>query len=188
MSSSESPRPEQHTPATQPAPGWTWPHSQADTVAFQGLPAFRAHVGALLQAAAHGRQDLVLCDPDYEAWPLGEAAAVEAFNAWALAARQTHAVIVAAQFDAWPRLHARWVRWRTPWAHRIRCLQAPHELANDLPRILLLPGRAGLEVLDAAQWRGVVTREPVRLARLKEQTDAISQRSDDAFPPTLLGL
>ncbi|MCH2240597.1 MAG: hypothetical protein MK041_01400 [Aquabacterium sp.] len=178
-------------PPRGPAPavsGWVWPHGDADTVGFQGLPAFRAQVLALLQAAGLGRCDLVLCDADYEAWPLGEAAVVDAFNAWALAARSTHAVILAAQFDAWPRRHPRWVRWRTPWAHRMRCLQAPDDLAGDLPRILLLPGRAGLEVLDAAQWRGVVTCEPVRLARLKEQTDAISQRSGDAFPPTLLGL
>lgn len=187
MSSSDAAREPPAGPA-QAAAGSAWPHGEADTVAFEGLPAFRAHVVALLQAASRGRHDLVLCDADFEAWPLGEAAAVDAFNAWALAAGNTHAVILAAQFDAWPRLHPRWIRWRMPWSHRIRCLQAPDELAGDLPRALLLPGCAGLEVLDTAQWRGVVTRERVRLARLKEQTDAISQRSGDAFPPTSLGL
>lgn len=179
------------TPDARPpaaSAGWTWPHGEAETVSFQGLAAFRSHVLALLEAARHGVQDVILCDPDYEAWPLGEAAAVEAFNAWALAARHSGCAILAAQFDAWPRLHGRWVRWRTAWSHRIRCLRAPDELAADLPRLLLLPGRAGLEVLDATHWRGTVTREPGRLARLRERTDAISQRSEDAFPPTSLGL
>jgi len=170
------------------APAWTWPHGDADTMAFQGLAAFKLQVLALLEAARHGAQDLVLCDPDYEAWPLGEPGAVDAFNAWALASRHSRCVILAGRFEAWPRLHGRWVRWRTPWSHRIRCLQAPQETASDLPRLVLLPGRAGLEVLDAEQWRGVMTRDPRRLAHLQERTDAISQRSEDAFPPTPLGL
>lgn len=167
---------------------WAWPHGEATTVPFDGLSAFRAHVLDLLRGASCGRQDMVISDPDYEGWPLGDAAAVDAFNDWALASRHTHCTVLASDFGSWTRQFGRWMRWRTSWTHRIRCLQAPQELARDVPRALLLPGRAAVEVADAVAWRGVVTREATRLARLQDRIDAISQRSGDGLAPTLLGL
>ncbi len=156
---------------------------------FEGLPAFEQVVRDALAAAAQKEaRDLWLCDRDFSHWPLGERSAVASFQQWALAGHHGRCVLLGEAFERFFRDHPRWVEWRRTWSHRVVCLQAPEELALDVPSAVLVPGLLSIELIDRENYRGLVSFDPMRWRELHEQIDAISQRSGEAIPPTTLGL
>lgn len=156
---------------------------------FEGRPAFQQTVRDGLAALARGEhRDVWLSDQDFAHWPLGERAVVDSFNQWALGSHHGRCVLLAAHFEAFARVHPRWVEWRQLWSHRVLCLQAPDEFAADIPCALLVPGLVAVELFDRDHYRGLVSRDAMRWSELKERIDAISQRSAETFPPTTLGL
>ena len=158
-----------------------------ETSQIDGCKSFEAALhAALAEAPAAGWRDLILCDPDFSHWPLGERAVVECLTQWIGGHR--HLTLVARHFDEFARRHSRWLRWRAQWSHVVTCRAVPDVAADDVPILLLAPGALLLRIDDPLRLRGRVSREPADLARAREQVDAILQRSTDALPVTTLGL
>lgn len=149
---------------------------------------FEDRVGAAMAMATAHPADLTLVDTDFVHWPIGRRSVMEAFHQWGLASRGTRCTLLAAHFDAFPRVHPLWVSWRGNWAHRVLCYQTPDELVSSLAPTLLLHGRLGLRLLEPLQGVGVWTRDEATLTSWLTEIDVILQRSHEALPPTTLGL
>lgn len=162
-----------------------WP--QAGSLAFDSRDAFQAAVRALIGlAGARGARELVLCDPDFADWPLGEPAVLAALSAWALPHRRM--VLLARHFDHFDRAHPRWVAWRRQWGHVVECRAADEQDADGLPSVLVAPPLGALRRADALHWRGWCYSEPNDIRRCTEMVDAALQRGSPSFPVTQLGL
>jgi hypothetical protein len=127
-------------------------------------------------------------DLDFSRWPLGDRGVVEALQQGVLAHAHTRCTLLAATFDEVPRQHPRWLAWRRPWAHRVRCAQAMTEDVSRLRPMLLWPGRLGLCLLDSALGVGVWSTDAATLHGWQNDFDVILQRSTEALPSTTLGL
>src|SRR5690349_1272803 len=83
---------------------------------FEGREEFRQLVrDALACAAREGWREIILADPGFEDWPLGERAVAESLQAWSSGGRSI--VLLAHDYDAVLRQHARFVQWRRQWSH-----------------------------------------------------------------------
>jgi hypothetical protein len=156
---------------------------------FTGRASFQAALRDwFAEAAAAGCRELVLCDPDFADWPLGESAVIDSLTAWA--GPQRRLTLLALNFDAVARRHPRFVAWRARWSHLVTCRALPELQADDVPvlAVATMPAVIALRVFEPLRHHGVVSREPADSLVAKEQTDAISQRSVEAFPVTSLGL
>lgn len=141
---------------------------------------------AFAEAADAGCREILLCGDDFADWPLGERGVVEQLTRWAASHRSL--VVVARHFDEVARRHARWVEWRRTWSHIVQC-RANNELeAEQMPVMLLAPGAASVRLVDPVRCRGSVSRRPADAIVWRESIDAVLQRSEESFPPTLLGL
>jgi hypothetical protein len=140
---------------------------------------------ALATAAVEGWPRLVLCDPDFLDWPLGERAVVASLQAWA---RRGRVLQVLGQ-DLGPlRLqHPRFVQWRVTWAHLIEVRACSSALAGDLPSAIWSPGWT-LERIDASHGVMVASRDARRHVALAERLDHWWQKGSPSLPPTTLGL
>ncbi len=141
---------------------------------------------AFAEAAATGCRELWLCDDDFAAWPLNERAVVEHLTQWAMAHRRL--VLIARSFDEFPRRHARWLAWRQVWSHIVSCRAVEDAQAGDVPTLFLAADTVAVRLADAVQCRGSVSRRRADLVLQRETVDAFFQRSNEALPPTLLGL
>ena len=141
---------------------------------------------AFAEVAAVGSRELWLCDDDFAAWPLNERAVVAQLTQWAMAHRRL--TLIARSFDEFPRRHARWVEWRRTWSHVVSCRALDDVQPGELPTLLVAPGLVMVRLADALQCRGVISRRASDLAIARETADAFFQRSQESFPPTLLGL
>ena len=141
---------------------------------------------ALAEVARVGSRELLLADPDFADWPLGERAVLEALTQWAQAHRRL--TLIAASFDEVPRRHARFVEWRRTWAHVIECRSNTEIETQAFPTMLLAPGLLAVRLVDRVHVRGSITRDAADLLRWREMLDELLQRSEAAFPATLLGL
>ena len=137
-------------------------------------------------AAASASRELWLCDIDFADWPLGERDVIALLTAWAGPRRRL--TLLAQNYDAVVRRHARWVEWRRQWSHVVECRVNLELEAARMPSVLLAPGTVRVQLLDAVYYRGSVSRQPADLLRCKESIDAVSQRSVPAFPVTTTGL
>lgn len=141
---------------------------------------------AFAEAADVGCREILLCDDDFADWPLGERRVVEDLTRWAASHRSL--VVVARHFDEVARRHARWVEWRRSWSHVVQC-RANNELeAGQMPILLLAPGAASVRLVDRVHYRGTLSRDKADAVVWREALDAVLQRSEESFPPTLLGL
>ena len=111
---------------------------------------------------------------------------VEQLTRWAAAHRSL--TVIARHFDEVARRHARWVEWRRQWSHVVQC-RANNELeAGKMPIMLLAPGATSVRLVDAVHYRGSVSRTSADAVVWREAVDAVLQRSEEAFPATMLGL
>lgn len=146
----------------------------------------RALLAALDEAADAGSAELWLCDPDFDAWPLGRPAMVDALGRWVGSRRRLR--LIAADYQGLPRRHPRWMAWRQQWSHVVQCLAVHEELVARVPTLLLVPGRVAVRLHDRERHRGRVERAATDLLRAGELIDALSQRADESLPVTTLGL
>lgn len=141
---------------------------------------------ALAAAATEGWRELVLCDPDFANWPLGERAVVDSLTRWIGGNRRL--TLIALHYDEVARRHPRWVRWRALWTHAVDCRAATEIAADDMPTLLLAPGALTLQLDDPLRFLGRVSREAADAVLARERVDAILQQSIEALPVTTLGL
>lgn len=153
---------------------------------FAGRVAFQQLVrDALRQAATEGWREIVLCDADFDDWPLGEREVIESLNAWAKTGRQWR--MLASQYDTLMRRHPRFVTWRQTWSHLIDCRSTRVVEASAMPSCLLGPGWV-LRRLDLPNCAGVSSAEPGTRNAQREQLAELMHQSGPAFPASVLGL
>ena len=140
---------------------------------------------ALGTAAAQGWREIILSDPDFEDWPLGERVVAQALNDWSRTGRKL--TMLARNYDAVLRRHARFVVWRRNWAHIVECRSSAATPADTLPSALWSPGWV-FERLDLQRCTGIAGLEVARRLALKERLNEGLLNSSPAFPATILGL
>lgn len=140
---------------------------------------------AFAAAAAQGWREMVLCDPDFEAWPLGERVVVQALNDWSSTGRKL--TMMAKNYDEVLRKHARFVVWRRTWGHIVECRGSAAAPADSLPSALWSPGWV-FERLDLQRCAGLAGSDVARRVALKERLNERLLNSSPAFPATTLGL
>ncbi|MGH6640116.1 MAG: hypothetical protein ACREXN_06335 [Polaromonas sp.] len=140
---------------------------------------------AFAVAAAEGWREIILCDPGFEDWPLGERAVAQALNDWSRAGRKL--TMLATNYDEVLRRHARFVTWRRTWAHIVECRASASAPADDMPSALWGPGWV-FERLDRTHCTGIAGSEAVRRVALRERLNERLLKSSPAFPATTLGL
>ena len=140
---------------------------------------------AFAAAAAEGWREIIVCDPDFEDWPLGERVVAQALNDWSRTGRKL--TILAKNYDEVLRRHARFVTWRRTWAHIVECRGSASAPADDMPSALWGPGWA-LERLDLQRCTGIAGSDVIRRVALRERLNEQLLKSSPAFPATTLGL
>lgn len=140
---------------------------------------------ALSAAAAQGWREIILCDPDFADWPLGERVVAQALNDWSRTGRKF--TMLAGNYDAVRTRHARFVVWRRNWAHLVECRSISATPAEVLPSALWSPGWV-MKRLDLQRCTGTAGSDAARRIALKERLNDCLLNSSPAFPATVLGL
>ena len=136
-------------------------------------------------AAAQGRREIIVCDPDFSDWPLGERAVAETLNDWARSGRKF--TMLANHYAELPRRHARFVSWRKTWGHLVECRASSASPANNLPSAFWSADWV-FERIDIVRCVGVAGSEVGRRIALKERLNERLLNSSPAFSATTLGL
>lgn len=141
---------------------------------------------ALATAAQEGWREIILSDAHFQDWPLGERAVAESLQAWARSGRRL--TLLAGDYSAMVRSHARFVRWRGTWDHIITCRASRTAGALAIPSVIWSPDWV-LQRLDPVRCVGVSGCEPERRVGVREMLDEwVRSKSSPAFPATFLGL
>lgn len=157
-----------------------------ETRRFSGLREFQdALRGLLAQAVEQSWTELRLCDPDFADWPLGERATIDMLNAWARPGRKL--IMLAGRYDELLRRHARFMPWRRTWSHIIECHVSGSADVRSTPSAFWSRRRM-LHRFDLDGCAGLVTSEPVRCLRLKQELDDCLAVSTPGLPASTLGL
>ena len=140
---------------------------------------------AFERAAADGWPEIILSDPSFEGWPLGETSTIRALQAWAKPGRRL--VVLAGRFDLLIQLQPRFVAWRKTWSHLVEGrLCSPSALAG-LPSAIWSQ-HWFLSRTDAQAGVGQYGADRVRLQALHEALQSKLKVSIAGFAPTTLGL
>ena len=67
-------------------------------------------------------------------------------------------------------------------------MQAPEEMTIGLPRVLLDDQALSVQLLESVHWKGRAAQDARVAHLLREQVDAVLQRSELSFPVNTLGL
>jgi hypothetical protein len=153
---------------------------------FNGIDEFRQLVrDALAAAAAQGWREIVLSDPGFEEWPLGERAVAQSLADWSRTGRKC--ILLARRWDDVMRRHARFVTWRRTWSHIIEARSVPSADPLEIPSAIWTPTWV-LERRDLVQSRGYMGPEPDRRLTLRENLNEWLSKSTSSFPSATLGL
>ncbi|MCY7316525.1 MAG: hypothetical protein LH480_13150 [Rubrivivax sp.] len=147
----------------------------------------RAVLWGMTTALASGARRITCVDADFDAWPLDEPAWLEPMAAW-LRLPMRQLVLLAARYDSVPRRHPRFTAWRRDWGHAVQTLQAPAEMADNLPTLLFDDRRTCVQLIDAVHWRGRAGVDARTRLQWHDTVDVVLQRSEPAFAATTLGL
>lgn len=163
------------------------PEPQLPEGRLEGRETFRQAVrDALHCAAREGWPELILSDADFQDWPLGESAVLQALQAWAHGSRRL--TLLAMDFDPLVRLHPRFVPWRVRWEHIITCRKAATREPLALPSALWTPAWA-LHRMDPLRSVCVAGLFPERRAQLQQELQEwLLRKSGPGFPASVLGL
>ena len=169
------------TPLTVGSPAPTLPEGR-----FSGPVEFADLVRrSLAAAAAAGWREIIISDANFSDWPLGERVVSQALNDWAQSGRKM--TMLAANYDAVIRQHARFATWRRTWAHIVDCRRNGALSADDFPSAFWTPVWV-FQRLDLVRSTGVAGFEAARRVALRERIDECLRRSSPGFPPTTLGI
>lgn len=140
---------------------------------------------ALATAAVEGWPRLVLCDPDFSDWPLGEQAVVTSLQAWARRGRLLQ--VLGRDFGPLRLQHTRFVQWRVTWAHLLEVRACRSAAAEAFPSAIWSPCWT-LERIDASHGVMVASFDARRQVALAERLDHWWQKGCASLPPSTLGL
>lgn len=153
---------------------------------FDGRVAFQARLHSAFAAAAQqGWREIVLSDPDFAEWPLGERSCIAALQAWAGSGRSL--LLVAEDFSVLQRSHARFAAWRRLWSHIVDARACSGSGAPPVPSAIWTPAWS-LHRLDPVRSRGVCSTQPEHGRALRERIDECVRQAKPAFPASILGL
>ncbi len=139
------------------------------------------------QALAHQSRRLLWIDPDFADWPLSEPALLGDLQRW-LTLPQRQLLMLALDFQALHRCHARFVGWRRDRTHQVELLSPAAEDVTELPTLAIDDSRTTVQLLDRQHWRGRCALDARQARRLNQQFDALLQRSGPGLATTTLGL
>ncbi len=172
-----------------PADPSAHPSAHPGDQALSSWVAFAQEAERLLVAAAEQGADLTLVDTDFRHWPLSAPAVLAACGQWAVSHPRCQAHVLARDWQPVLQRHGGWLRWRTPWGHRVSCLQPPPDDEAPWPGTLLVAhGLGGLRVLDPLSGRGRLTTDGRQLREWLREIDVILQRSVTVMQPAQQGL
>ncbi|WP_394790835.1 hypothetical protein [Rhodoferax sp.] len=172
------------SPTEAEMPGVAAP--ECPTGRFLGRVAFQQMLrDAFACAAREGWREIIVCDPTFEDWPLGEREVCETLHAWVKQGRQF--TMLAISYDEVVRRHARFAAWRTTWSHLVDCRSCRTADPQDLPSALWSPAW-GMRRLDLEHSSGICGDEPQRRVLLRQAIDEWMRKSSPAFPASILGL
>lgn len=140
---------------------------------------------AFAVAAIQGWREIILCDPGFEDWPLGERVVAQALNDWSKTGRKL--TMLTSNYDEVLRKHARFVAWRRTWAHIVECRATVSTPSVDMPSALWGPGWV-FERMDLQRCTGIAGSEVARRVALRERLNERLLKSSPMFPATTLGL
>lgn len=140
---------------------------------------------AFAVAAAQGWREIILCDANFEDWPLGERIVAQALNDWSKSGRKL--TMLAQNYEEVTRRHARFVTWRRTWSHIVDCRGCASVAAGDLPSAFWSPAWV-FERLDLVRCTGIAGSEAARRVALKERLAEKLLKSSPAFAATTLGI
>ena len=153
---------------------------------FEGRKDFQQIVrDALACAAREGWREIILCDANFEDWPLGERAVADSLQAWSASGRRC--TLLARRWDEVVRKHARFVTWRRTWAHIIEARACPSADPLDFPSAIWSPGWV-MQRTDPERSNGYSGAEPERRVLLRESLQEWLQKSTPSFAAHTLGL
>ncbi len=138
-------------------------------------------------AAAQGARTITCADPDFDSWPLDDAALLQGLAAF-LRLPGRRLILLAASFDTVPRRLPRFATWRRDWAHAMQTLLIPQELALETPHVLLDDRQLCVHLIDPVHWTGRAQLDGRARWLWQEKVDVVLQRSEPGFPVTTLGL
>lgn len=141
---------------------------------------------AFVEAADAGSREITLCDINFADWPLGEREVIDSLSRWVASSRRF--TVLAHDFEEVARLHPRWVVWRRQWSHVVTCRTNAELESSDFPAVLVASGTVTVRLSDTVHHRGRIAHDRAEELRCKELLDAVSQRSEEAFPATATGL
>lgn len=140
---------------------------------------------ALASAAAQEWREIILCDPDFADWPLGEREVTQSLNDWSKSGRKL--TMLARNYDTVLRKHARFVVWRKTWSHILDCRSIALAPSETFPSAIWSPDWV-MERLDLPRCIGVSGTEVERRVALKERLNERILNASPSFPATVLGL
>lgn len=153
---------------------------------FEGRDDFRQLIrDGLDHAARDGWREIILSDPSFVDWPLGERAVMDSLLAWSHSGRRI--TLLARRYDDVARQHARFVQWRGRWSHIVTAMGCSSADPLEVPSALWSPGWV-MERLDIDRCNGYCGSEPERRLLLRERLAEWLAKSSPAFPSTTLGL
>ncbi len=153
---------------------------------FAGRSDFRDLIRqAFCVAAEGGCPEIIICDADFDDWPLGERAVVDALGEWSRSGRKF--TMLARHYDVVTRRHPRFVSWRRTWSHLVDCRGSGSGPKEVLPSAMWTP-KWVFERLDLERSAGIAGDEPSRRVLLRERLNERLLRSMPAFAATTLGL
>ncbi len=129
--------------------------------------------------------ELILSDPDFADWPLGERAVSESLRAWSASGRRC--TLLACRYDEVVVRHARFVNWRRAWSHIVEARACVVADPLELPSAIWSPAWV-MQRLDPDRSNGYCGTEPERRVALKENLQEWLSKSAPSFAATTLGL
>ena len=152
----------------------------------EGRVAFaRLVLDTLESASRHQWKEWWWSDPDFDDWPLGDRAAVDALNRWAGRGRRLH--LLARDYRSMRQLHARFVSWRVKWDHIIEIKACPSASEEDFPSAIWTPDWC-LERIDKVHSVVVCSDSPQRRTLLRHDLQEWWSKGSPAFSASTLGL
>jgi hypothetical protein len=164
--------------------------SADDSALPEGRFGGRSEFGDLIRrafraAASQGWREIIICDADFDDWPLGERAVTDALGEWSRSGRKL--TMIAKNYDVVIRRHPRFVTWRRTWSHIVECRAIASGHSENLPSAMWTPAWV-FERLDLERSAGYCGHEAPRRVALREGLNERLLKSVPAFPATTLGL